>query len=490
MNIIIQSGGLGTRMNSLTSIKPKCLIPIDGKPILFHLLDSNPEANFFIIADYCAETLIKYTKKFRPNHKIKYIFPKDKSTSAGIKEAASFIDGSFYVIWSDLIIKQKLIEQKCSTIGIGLTNNKCKFPCRWSVENSKLIKKESDISGVSGVFWFKNKNFVEKIDETKSLTNYFLSEKFETFDIENIEDVGNEQRFYFLHKNNRFFNKLTFFENSVKKEAIIPEYEKLINNEIFWYKHVDKLNFKRVPKLLSTNPLTLEKLKGKNPFDCVPNENFMLDCIDVLKNLHNLEEKEKNTNEMELVYLTKTLERVYSVCDLIPFFNDDFITINNKKYLNPFSINNLQDFKNTLKKIDTDSFKLIHGDCTFSNMINVDGKAYLIDPRGYFGENKLYGDPKYDWAKLYYSFVGNYDNVNSKKYKITINENSVYFDIDKNGWEKYEELFFQNIPYSKKEIKILHSIIWFSLCGYVIEDYSSILLSFYNGIVLWNAINL
>ena len=43
-----------------------------------------------------------------------------------------------------------------------------------------------------------------------------------------------------------------------------------------------------------------------------------------------------------------------------------------------------------------EEFKLIHGDCTFSNMILKDGDTpILIDPRGYFGKTELYGDEAY-----------------------------------------------------------------------------------------------
>ena len=64
---IIQCGGYGARMGSLTSVKPKTLIPIDGKAILFHLIDNNPDCKFIIITDYHADVLIKYVKKYKPN---------------------------------------------------------------------------------------------------------------------------------------------------------------------------------------------------------------------------------------------------------------------------------------------------------------------------------------------------------------------------------------------------------------------------------------
>lgn len=490
-NIIIQAGGSGTRMNNLTSIKPKCLIPIDGKPILFHLFDSNPDANFILVVDYCSEVIKKYIKKFRPNIKVKFIDTTIKSTSAGLIQAIQYLnDESFYVVWSDLLIKDKLNYTINGNIGIGITNNFCNFPCRWCYENNKIFKKSTTVNGVSGIFWFKHKNLLNNIDETKSLTSFLENQNFSVFDIKNIEDIGTEDRFYKNHKNNRFFNKLTFENDTVKKEAVIDNYKQLISDEINWYNHVTKLNYNKIPKIFSETPFIMERLHGGNPFDGLPNKKFLLNCIKNIQKLHSLETVKSNTDELNIIYQNKTLERIKDVSDIIPFFEDEFIIINDIKCINPFHTNHILKFKEKISTLNNiKCFNLIHGDCTFSNIINVNGECFLIDPRGYFGKQKLYGDPRYDWAKLYYSFYGNYDNVNSKKYSIKINSNSVEYKINSNGWEKYENIFFKNIPYSKEEIKLIHTLIWFSLCGYVIEDYSSILLSFYNGIFLWNQLN-
>ena len=69
----------------------------------------------------------------------------------------------------------------------------------------------------------------------------------------------------------------------------------------------------------------------------------------------------------------------------------------------------------------------------------------FIDPRGYFGHTELYGDPNYDWAKLYYSVVGNYDRFNLKKFRLSVNEHNVELDIQSNGWEHLEDYFFELI---------------------------------------------
>ena len=71
--IIIQAGGKGTRLKHNTWNKPKCLVPILGKPILYHCMDFFKNSNFILIGDYHFETLKSYIKTTRPNANLKII---------------------------------------------------------------------------------------------------------------------------------------------------------------------------------------------------------------------------------------------------------------------------------------------------------------------------------------------------------------------------------------------------------------------------------
>ena len=63
-NIIVQAGGKGRRLEALTLNTPKCLVPVDNLPILFHSFKRFPTSRFIIIADYKSDVLIKYLKAF------------------------------------------------------------------------------------------------------------------------------------------------------------------------------------------------------------------------------------------------------------------------------------------------------------------------------------------------------------------------------------------------------------------------------------------
>ena len=141
-----------------------------------------------------------------------------------------------------------------------------------------------------------------------------------------------------------------------------------------------------------------------------------------------------------------------------------------------------------VKKYFPTQFHLIHGDPTFSNIMikNEEVDPVFIDPRGYFGNSKFYGDRDYDWAKLYYSLVGNYDQFNRKNFALEITQDAVLLRIDSNNWEDLEDEFFATTKANKEKIKILHCLIWLSLTTYAWEDYDSVCASFYKGLLYLN----
>ena len=73
VNIVILAAGKGSRANSHTKDKPKCLIDVAGKPILHHQLDLFADLsiqNICIVTGYLAEKLDKYPIKkiYNPNY--------------------------------------------------------------------------------------------------------------------------------------------------------------------------------------------------------------------------------------------------------------------------------------------------------------------------------------------------------------------------------------------------------------------------------------
>ena len=118
-------------------------------------------------------------------------------------------------------------------------------------------------------------------------------------------------------------------------------------------------------------------------------------------------------------------------------------------------------------------------------MVRENGAPVLIDPRGYFGFCEMFGDERYDWAKIYYSIVGNYDQFNLKRFRLHIGgstEEGVQLDIESNHWEDVAEKFLEMTGSDEYEIKLVHAVIWLSLTTYAWQDYDSVCGAFYNGL--------
>ena len=80
--------------------------------------------------------------------------------------------------------------------------------------------------------------------------------------------------------------------------------------------------------------------------------------------------------------------------------------------------------------------------------------------------------------------MGNYDQFNRKGFELEIKEDGVKLQIESNGWEDLEEEFFGLLQgeVTRRQIKLLHAIIWLSLTTYAWENYDSICGAFYNGL--------
>jgi hypothetical protein len=66
-----------------------------------------------------------------------------------------------------------------------------------------------------------------------------------------------------------------------------------------------------------------------------------------------------------------------------------------------------------LRIYDLDYFTVIHGDLCLSNILYDRRNSFIrvIDPRGEFGDVGIFGDMRYDLAKLSHSLEGDYDFI-------------------------------------------------------------------------------
>ena len=492
--IIVQAGGRGSRLETLTTNKPKALVPVDNLPMIFHLFNRYPDAHFKIIADYQKNTFRQYLKAFA---KVDYelIEAQKKGTCSGIGDCLKTIPNnqSFMLIWCDLVLSNIASMPRDNEKNyIGISKD---FPCRWSYVDNQFKESASSENGVAGLFIFKNKQQIIDVPEEGEFVRY-LSDKhnlsFERLNMYGGLEIGTMLSYFQNELNKpkcRPFNKMEFKGDIVLKYPLNEQGRKLAEDEIAWYKKVSALGYKNIPQIYGYDPLVMEKIKGQNIFEyAFLTKGFkralLTKIVDALKNLHQLlPAQPANAEDCEDNYVTKTFARLEKVKELVPFAQDEFVIINGKKCHNIFAIKDK--ITAEIRAMYPRDFYLIHGDCTFHNMmIETSGvRPILIDPRGYFGKTKFYGDVDYDWAKLYYSVVGDYDQFNRKNFSLEIKDKEVELMIVSNNWKELEDDFFKLTEANAKKIKLLHAIIWLSLTTYAWEDYDAICGAFYKGLL-------
>ncbi len=489
-NIIVQAGGKGTRLGHLTANKPKALVPIDNLPMLFHLFRKYPASKFIIIGDYKYDVLERYLAAFATVDYQMVRATGYSGTCAGLRQALDKLPENepFMLIWSDLILPKEFSMPEKLGNYIGIAKD---FPCRWKYENGAFAEERSDAFGVAGLFSFHDKSVLSEVPAEGELVRWLSKTglAFQSLPLYRVKEYGLLSEYEKLESSRcRPFNR-TYIENGYfVKEPIDEQGMALAKREEAWYKRVQDQHFANIPNILSYEPLKMEFIKGNAIYEydaLTHNEKYQLlqQIIRCLKSVQSLEQTAPDWASFNEAYIGKTFQRLEKVRELVPFAKDEFVTVNGRKCRNVFFCREV--LEQRVAKYFPRQFKLIHGDCTFSNMmLREDGTPVLIDPRGYFGNTELYGDPAYDWAKLYYSIVGNYDQFNRKRFRLEIGQTGVTLRIASNGWEALDPEFFELLrdEVTPAQIHLLHAIIWLSLTTYAWQDYDSICGAFYNGL--------
>jgi len=137
-----------------------------------------------------------------------------------------------------------------------------------------------------------------------------------------------------------------------------------------------------------------------------------------------------------ILYLEKTLHRLEQFSQETGFdVHSTYIGLTGDKM---FTLAEMARYSGKwIKETTPDDMAIIHGDLCFSNLL-YDARSEsikCIDPRGISANDKvsLYGDKRYELAKIYHSVVGLYDLIIAER-----------FEVSKSNLNEYEIMFFHN----------------------------------------------
>lgn len=183
---------------------------------------------------------------------------------------------------------------------------------------------------------------------------------------------------------------------------------------------------------------------------------------------------EKIRASLEEMYLTKTQKRLAVLREdnrFSAFFHQP-VTVNHITYMSLDKISEvLADIIPGLL-YDVESFSIIHGDLCFTNIM-VDSQISfikMIDPRGKFGTYDIYGDFRYELAKLFHSVDGKYDfiikdlmNVEYDLKNAGINYEIADRKRDYSLYKILTEVFRKEIGEDLQKIELIEALLFLSM---------------------------
>ncbi|MCX6709720.1 MAG: phosphotransferase [Candidatus Woesearchaeota archaeon] len=306
----------------------------------------------------------------------------------------------------------------------------------------------------------------------------------------------------------RFFNN---FEINRKKGIITKSsifYEKM-NDEIRWYLNFPKKFSRYLPRIydysLGISPnLTMKFYRGGPISAHLCKDNLSLSQWKIffekiklmLYDFHSFSseyDRKKHEKSIKEMYYDKTIKRLDELLnqkDWKSLFSRD-ITINGINYsMKKFKRDLRNCFTSYIKFLPERNFCLIHGDLCANNILfnPKNSEIKLIDPRGRFGNYSIYGDPKYDLAKLSHSFMGFYELILDGRYKISFRNNSIKYRIFASKKQisvsrLFKKLFLNDT--NAKEIRLIESMLFLSMIPLHAENFNNQLVFLSRGLELF-----
>ncbi|MGD0976842.1 MAG: sugar phosphate nucleotidyltransferase [Minisyncoccia bacterium] len=488
------------------------MIPINGKPVIDYIIEdliSRSIVKVIVILHEDDNHTEKYiTKKFHSKCVLTVIYYKNGgrgSIGCSVSLARPYLKNAKGVIiyLGDTIYKGRLIFNN----NFLVVSDVYESPEKWCfIEKNdhkfSFINKPEEYTGkgkiLCGLYYFKNSRqltasmvFAEKKYHTPELSHilekYSKNNTFKLINADRWYDLGNIENFYKARIDLlklRSFNTINYddLRGYITKSG--HNIDKIVQ-EINWFRKMPNdlkifsprlIDYKISPGSASYS-LEFYGYQSLADFFVLGTLGikFWQNIIDKLFNILELFKAHKasiSRSHYYTIYYKKTIERLGQI-DSNPYWKKliakDTIKINGIDY------RNINHFKEKLARIvdrlyDKDEVCFIHGDLCLSNILFDPGSGIFkfIDPRGNFGKTSIYGDIKYDIAKMRHSFCGLYDFIMSDLFELKETGNGMFTLID-NAEDYHRQIgtYFDSQlvsrGYDLKKIKLIEALLFLSM---------------------------
>ena len=226
MKAVILAGGLGTRMSEETHLKPKPMIKIGGKPIIWHIMKRYSTygiKEFIICSGYLSNVIEEYFKKKIENWQVNVVNTGNNTMTGGrLKRIEKYIEN----------------ETFCFTYGDSLNNADISSIIKFHKNNGKLATVTACHPPEKyGVLKLEN-DLVTNFDEKPERINEWVNAGYFVLEPEVFSLINNDS---------------TIWEKEPMKELVLKNQLSAFKHEKF-YKSMDTISDKKY----------LEKLWNEN----------------------------------------------------------------------------------------------------------------------------------------------------------------------------------------------------------------------------------
>jgi hypothetical protein len=304
---------------------------------------------------------------------------------------------------------------------------------------------------LSGWFSFGSKELL--INSIEKKKNNFLDGLFEYSKTKKLTSIESKKWFDFGHSDNffqskkkvttqRFFNNLEFTKRSIIKYGNDAN---KIDSEAKWFENLPLSLRSHTPALLNIDRLSkrksysleylsfptlaeifvfgnLGKLAWSRIFDSI---------AEITEEFSKYKPINAFPTDYNELYKKKTLDRINDFSRTSQLDINYPCRLNGQNLPSVFEMINL--ISSSIPDISAKDISIIHGDLCFSNLFydHRSNLVLMVDPRGIDlnGNFSMFGDRRYDLAKLYHSALGLYDCILAGRFKLNINS-KLDFDFE------------------------------------------------------------
>ena len=463
MQLVILMGGKATRLAPLSFSLPKGLLTIDAKPGIFNMLIDYSKKGLkdiiFVVSQQNKQIVESFVNKSFNQLNITYIVQDDpKGPLHALQLCKDYITKPTLLLLGDTLCETDL-DYSYDWLGYQSINDNSHS--RWCL--IKTNEKEEIIDVIDkpdytpetnkvlvGIYNFTDYNLLKESleqDYPKKRGEYQLSSMIEYYtkhkkmkglliknwrDTGTLKDYADTLRF---NINGRSFNHFNLDEFGILTKT--STYGKL-KSEIMWLKKIQnsKFNF-LIPQFINSEQngdlisYKTEFISGHTLaeyflFYDIREENWKF-IFDKFMKFGQLMWTKKTPNSAhnikplaQKMYIDKTQDRIVK-WDRQDILEQDYIYVNGEKLASyKICFEKLKDRLQKLIQTSTKYYSIIHGDICFSNVIYLPeiSTFKLLDPRGNFGIDTIYGDARYDIAKARHCYHGLYDYITQGLYDL------------------------------------------------------------------------